>query len=166
MSTFMLQVVSHTPAWVWVLFVALLVLGYLQSKPRTVSATRLFALPVAMLGFSLYGIWSALGLDAVACIAWVAAVLLAMAANSRLRRPAGVSYSAADRRYLMPGSWFPLGLMMAIFCTRYAVSASLAIVPSLREVPLFAGAVGLMYGLLSGILLARARHAASSGKQL
>ncbi|MEK7737724.1 MAG: hypothetical protein AAB319_08215, partial [Pseudomonadota bacterium] len=53
MSNYVLQVLSRTPTWVWVLFVTLLVLGILQSKTRTMSGVRLFALPFAMLALMM-----------------------------------------------------------------------------------------------------------------
>ena len=162
MSNYVLQVLSRTPTWVWVLFVTLLVLGILQSKTRTMSGVRLFALPLAMLALSLYGLMvdfrsTSSGQPAV-LLSWGAAKLLAVVAGRRLRQPAGASYSRDLERYLVPGSWVPLALMMTIFCLRYLTTASLAIDATLSHSLAFACATSMVYVLLSGTLLARALH--------
>ncbi len=56
----------------------------------------------------------------------------------------------------MPGTWWPLAVILAIFFVRYAVTVSLTVNRTLRAVPLFAAAASLVYGLASGYFLARA----------
>ena len=55
------QTMQHTPGWVWVLLLALICLGYLQSRTRIVPKARLLALPAAMLGLSLYSLIATFG---------------------------------------------------------------------------------------------------------
>ena len=55
------QILQRTPIWVWPLFAALLYLGYVQSKTRSVSKQRLFALPLALVGLSLYSLFTTFG---------------------------------------------------------------------------------------------------------
>ncbi len=54
----MTQILTHTPLWVFALFFGLVYLGYLQSRTRQVSRGRLIVLPLAMLAWSLYSVWS------------------------------------------------------------------------------------------------------------
>ena len=54
----MTQILTHTPLWVFGLFFGLVYLGYLQSRTRQVSRGRLIVLPLAMLAWSLYSVWS------------------------------------------------------------------------------------------------------------
>jgi hypothetical protein len=164
MTSFFLQILQRTPPWVWLLFLALVGLGALQSRTRTLSRTRLFAFPAAMIGFSLFGVWSMFGAAPVSLAAWGGGILLAVLQNRILRLPRGVAYSSASRRYTVPGSWLPLALMMVIFFTRYAVTVTIAINPRLREAALFAGVVSLVYGLMSGTFFARALHVLRAGR--
>lgn len=170
MSTFVLQILSRTPTWVWVLLSALLVLGFMQSRTRAVSGVRLFVLPLAMLGLSLYGLMvdyrSAFGTQPAALASWSAALLLAVFLGRLLRRPAGVRYASDTERYIVPGSWVPLMLIMTIFCARYLTTVSLAIDATLVKSLSFACTTSLVSGLLSGTLLARALHVLGSKKRI
>lgn len=144
----------------------LLVLGILQSKTREVSGVRLFALPLAMLGLSLYGIESAFSIQPAVLLSWGAAKLLAVVVGRRLRQPEGASYARDIERYIVPGSWAPLALMMTIFCIRYLTTVSLALDATLSKSLLFACTTSMIYGLLSGTLLARALHVYGSKKRI
>lgn len=164
MTSFILQILQRTPLWVWPLFLALIWLGILQSRTRAVPRARLFALPAAMIGLSLFGVWSTFAAAPLSLAAWGGGILLAVLLNRILGLPAGVAYSPASRRYTVPGSWLPLALMMVIFFTRYAITVTLAINPLLRETAMFAGIASLAYGLMSGTFFARALHVLRAGR--
>ena len=153
------QILQRTPVWVWPLFAALLYLGYAQSKTRRVPKARLFALPAALLGLSLYSMSATFGATRFGFAAWLAGGMLALMLNRILKQPAGVGYAPDTRAFTIPGSRLPLILMMAIFAVRYAVAAAIAVDASLREASAFVGIAGLAYGFLSGMFFARARHA-------
>ena len=148
------QIVSHTPPWVFVLLVVLLALGYLASRPRTLSRNRVAILPVAMILLSAYGVVSAFGYRATGIIAWIAGMGLADLLNRALQLPRGASYSAAKRTFALPGSWIPLALMLAIFFTKYAVAVLISFHPALLNLAVFVTGVSLVYGILSGMFFA------------
>ncbi|TXH12197.1 DUF6622 family protein [Pseudoxanthomonas mexicana] len=152
----MTQILTHTPLWVFGLFFGLVYLGYLQSRTRQVSRGRLIVLPLAMLAWSLYSVWSTFdahltALAAWAC-AWVAVVVIGLAWVPSRR----VAYDVSTAQFTLPGSWMPLALMMGIFFFRYAVAVIHGIRPGALDtagtVLLVAGA----YGLFSGLFMARA----------
>lgn len=149
-----LAVLTHTPSWVFVLFIVLLVLGYQQSRDRTVGRIRLLLLPVAMLGWSFYGVASSFGLGLLSCLAWALGVgtvtsLLSQRLKSSVRPgPAG--------SFHVKGSWWPLGLMMAIFSIKFVTGYALARNLSIAFQPWFIGAASLSLGILSGAFFARA----------
>lgn len=149
------QILKHTPPWVFVLFFTLLYLGYEQSNTRSVPKGRLAVLPLAMVGLSLYGVVSAFGASLVGIASWSVALVLAVLWNHVLQQPKGVEYLSGAGRFIVPGSWLPLGLMMAIFFTKYAAAVALARIPSLRETAIFIIITSLAYGFLSGIFFAR-----------
>ncbi len=152
---FLLQILKHTPVWVWLLLGTLVYYGYVQSRTRRVSKARLLLLPAALAGLSLYGVWSAFGASVVAFCALLLGIALAVLANRILKQPGGVTYSESAGTFTIPGSWLPLALIMIIFFVRYAVAVTLVVKPWLRSLGAFAGIVGLVYGLLGGIFLAR-----------
>jgi Family of unknown function (DUF6622) len=153
------QILQHTPVWVWMLLAALLYFGYLQSRTRAVPKERLFALPAAMLGLSLYSLFATFGATRLGFVAWLAGGILAALLYRVFGRPAGTAYAPDMRVYTVPGSWLPLTLMLAIFVTRYAVAVMIAIDASLRQASSFVLVAGLVYGFLSCTFTARA-HAA------
>jgi len=154
----MTQILTHTPLWVFGLFFGLVYLGYLQSRTRQVSRGRLILLPIVMLAWSLYSVWStfdahltALALAAWAC-AWVAVVAIAM-----LRAPSRrAAYDASTKQFTVPGSWVPLALMMGIFFFKYAVAVVQVVKPGVLESTVGVVVVAGVYGLFSGMFMARA----------
>jgi alpha-beta hydrolase superfamily lysophospholipase len=152
----LIEILRHTPSWVFVLFFALLALGYSQSRVRTLSRSRVAILPAAMAVFSCYGVISAFGVGPVGLACWEAGMAAAAALGVALGGPKGVVYSPATLSFSIPGSWLPLGLMMAIFFTKFAVGVTLARALPVAGEPVFVDAVSLGYGFFSGIFLARA----------
>jgi len=159
------QIMQHTPAWVWMLLAALIYFGYLQSRIRAVSRPRLFALPAAMLGLSLYSLFATFGPTRVGFVAWLAGGMLAGLVYRVFKQAAGAGYAPDTRVYTIPGSWLPLALMLAIFVTRYAVAVAIAIDASLRQASTFVVIAGLAYGFLSCTFAARAHAVVRAARQ-
>ncbi len=84
-----IQIMQHTPGWVWVLLLALIYIGYLQSRTRIVAKARLFALPAAMLGLSLYSLFATFGAVHLGLLAWLAGGTACPAAAARPRTARG-----------------------------------------------------------------------------
>jgi hypothetical protein len=143
------------PPWVWGLLAALIALGVSQSLPRAVSLRRAAAVPVAMVLLSLYGVATGFASQPLALAAWAAGLAGALWAARATGAWPGIRWSAGERRVLVPGSWWPMLLMLAIFGTKFAVGVMLARQVAVAQEPLFAVAVGLAYGGFSGVFLAR-----------
>lgn len=155
----LMQILIHTPLWVFALFLLLLWLGMRQLLTNQLKLSRVTLLPVAMIGLSLYGVAAAFGQSsggARALAGWAAGVAVLGAVVLLRPLPAGVRYDAAHRRFTVPGSAVPLALMMGIFFTKYAVGVKLALDPALAQQAGFALAVGTVYGAFSGTFAARA----------
>jgi hypothetical protein len=152
----LLQILRHTPEWVYAVFLGLIVLGFIQSRPREVAPLMLAILPVALGAFSLTRVLSAFGPEPLALAAWAAGTAAALLLNRALKQPVGAHWSAATGKFHVPGSWVPLALMMAVFFARYALAVSLVMAPALMHSAAFSTAASFGFGLLSGIFLARA----------
>jgi len=156
LTQILMQILRGTPLWVYPLFLGLVVLGYLQSKPRDVAPAAVAILPVALGVFSLSRVLTVFGPQPLALAAWAAGTAAALLLNRALNQPAGARWSAANGTFHVPGSWVPLALMMAVFFARYALAVSLAMSPGLVHSAGFAAAASFGFGLLSGIFIARA----------
>ena len=163
-----MQILTNTPKWVFVLFVALVWMGFKQMLPRRVGLNRMTIMPLAMTSLSLYGVTSAFGDSPQALLTWLAGAAVAFTLNFQLRSASQITYDAASRSFQMPGSVVPMALFMGIFFTKYAVGISLGMQPSLAHNSSFALSIGALYGAFSGIFLARAaklwRIALAQGK--
>jgi hypothetical protein len=153
----LLQIVTRTPVWVWGLLVALIALGVWQSLPRQLPARRALVMPLLLLTLSLIGVLSTFAAAALLpVVAWFAGVAFALAAGRSLVRPRGARWDAAAALFHVPGSWLPLLLILALFAIKYGVGITLALHPGLVRDTAFDLAVGLAYGVFSGLFLARA----------
>ena len=155
MSHFALTVLSHTPPWVWLILAALVALGLRQARDHVVSPSRLLIQPLALGSLSLYATVSAFGAQVLPLAGWLAGVLLGVAANQRLRLPRQVRL-LPDGQITVGGSWAPMALLMLIFWLRYAIAATLAVVPALASEPAFIALASALYGVASGLFGARA----------
>ena len=150
-----LQILAGTPIWVWALLSLLIALGLAQSRARSVTLRRVVLLPLVMTALSMYGTYSALHASPWSWILWAGAALATIAWFASGDLPTGVRYETAGRRFHLPGSWEPLALMMAIFCTRYAVAVALAMHPAWAQEVAVAAIVASIYGALSGVFMGR-----------
>ncbi|HEY8024082.1 MAG TPA: DUF6622 family protein [Burkholderiaceae bacterium] len=159
----MSEIIAHTPRWVFILFVGLVFLGLQQSRTRTVTFKSLTLLPLAMAALSLYSIWSTFNGSTLGLACGVGAMLGTAVLSQRFDFARGVRYLAQTHSFILPGSWLPLALMMAIFVTKYGVGIALAQHGELRDATSFIAIVGAVYGFWSGIFVGRmaqilARH--------
>ncbi len=149
-------IISRTPVWVWGLLVALLALGLTQTRTRQVSVTRATVLPLVMAGLSLLGVLSTFGAQALPMGTWLTALLGSALAAKALGAWRGVTWSAATARFEVPGSWLPMLIILSIFVVKFYVGVSVAMQPELRANQQFSLIVCGVYGVFSGLFLARA----------
>ncbi|MBW8829673.1 MAG: hypothetical protein JF606_09630 [Burkholderiales bacterium] len=149
------QIIQHAPTWVWALLAGLIALGISQTFPRSMTIRRATIIPVAMVALSVFGVTSVFGAHAVATAAWAVALATAVALSAAVGAWRGIAWSAQDQRLQVPGSWWPLMLILGIFTTKFGVGATIAMHPALAHDPLFGAVAGLAYGSFAGVFLSR-----------
>jgi hypothetical protein len=153
-----LDIVRRTPPWVWLLLAGLVALGLSQWRERRASLTRITVLPVAMVAFSLLGLMGDFGQRATVAIAlgaWLTGFALMGWLLRRMQAPAGAHFDASSARFQLPGSPWPLLLILTIFLLKYAVGIELAIQPQAASQAGFVLGIALVYGALSGVFTSR-----------
>lgn len=151
----MLQIFTHTPAWVWLLLIGLCVIGFHQTKARQVSVQRVLILPCIMLLLALHSIYTGLGSTLVYLVVWsVTACLTCLVIISR-STPSDHHYDHVAQKFTIAGSWQPLILMLGIFIAKYVMNVSLAIHPELMLQPQFALGFTIIFGIFNGAFLVR-----------
>lgn len=156
LTQILLHILRGTPYWVYPLFLGLIALGYLQSRPRDLAPAMVAILPLALGVFSLTRVLAVFGPAPLGLAAWAAGTAAALLLNRALKQPAGARWSEATGTFRVPGSWVPLVLMMAVFFARYALAVSQVMTPDLVRTAAFTAAASFGFGLLSGVFLARA----------
>lgn len=146
------QILSHTPPVVWALLALLVALGLAQTRERRMTVTRATVLPLAMMALSLWGTASLFGHAHLLPVtaSWLGAAAMTFATVGRTAPPRAAAFDAATLTLVLPGTWAPLGLMLAVFALRYATNVALALHPELAVDTLFAMGVAIASGLLTG----------------
>ena len=152
----MTQILSHTPTWVFVLFVVLLAFGFMQTRSRNVNKFLAYLLPVGMVVLSLAGVQSSFGLTLVPVALWAAGLALVTFLGFTFFRDTRVSFDQNRNAFYIPGSWVPLVVIMAIFFTKYAAAVMTALKIGAASSPAFAIVLSLAYGCFSGYFSSRA----------
>jgi hypothetical protein len=159
------QIVDGTPKWVFGLFFVLLAFGWMQSRTREASKTRVLILPIIMIFLSIGGMLSSFHGHLPSVLAWALGFAVAAVFNHMIGAPAGVRYNAETRRFHLPGSWVPLVLMMAIYFAKYVDGATTALRPDIQSSIGFAVALSGVFGFLSGMFFGRFLRIWSSSLQ-
>jgi hypothetical protein len=161
LSIVIVQIVQHTPGWVWGILAAITLLGLHQMRDHDMPRIRLLLAPVGLGAYSLWGATAVFGIDAAA--AWLVGLALALAVNQKLQQPRDVAV-LGDGRFALKGTPWPLLLMWTIFGLRYAVAVALVFQPALAQQAAWAIGVPLVYGTLSGLFAARAWRVLQSAR--
>lgn len=151
----MLAILQHTPLWVWLLLVGLVALGIAQRRDAIRSEKRAAILPLCMLLFSLYGVSSSFGIGLAVMVCWLVGAVLGIVMGRIVQLPRGVRYDKTSRAFHIPGSWWPLVLILMIFCVKYVVAVVFAINPLAREMFTLIVSMSVLYGLFGGLLFSR-----------
>lgn len=150
----LIQILTHTPAFVWGILAFLLYRGILAMREREMRLARLCIVPLAMLALSLQDVLLRFSGQGLALAAWsaglAAAGMLAWALGGER-----IAQGSAPGLVRVRGSWIPLALMLAIFCTKTTAIASMVMHPQLRMDALFVAGVCALSGVFSGCFAGR-----------
>lgn len=150
----LLQILLHTPAWVWLVLAGLVALGVRQLWPRRVHPLQLLVLPALLAGLGLWSMAPTFAAHPLVAVLWLAALGLAAALARRL--PARQAAWLADsRRLQLAGSAVPLAVILAVFSLRYASGVGHALHPEWRALMALQAPLALLFGGISGLLLGR-----------
>lgn len=151
----MMQILSHTPTFVFILFFVLLVFGFIQTRDRKVNLILAFLLPVLMAVFSLAGVFSSFGISLITIGLWLGGLIIVAYLVYRFFSAKGISYSSEEGKFFITGSWVPFSVIMAIFFTKYAVGIMTGMQMALVHQLHFVFILSFLYGCFSGYFIAR-----------
>jgi hypothetical protein len=150
------RIIANTPIWVWLLLVALLWVGFAQTRTRCVEARSILTLPVVMPAMSLSGMVTSFGPMPQAMLAWAVATTIGTSLILIRSIAPSTYYDSVAGRFHVPGSWIPMAVILSIFSLKYATGVTLAVQPALASSVEFAAILSALYGGFSGIFVGRA----------
>lgn len=154
------HIVARTPLWVGGLLLALLALGYSQSKTRLVHPLRTLLMPLAMLALSLSSMLSAFGATRwlpLVLLTWLVCAGGVVALIGERARSWEDRWDTASGKLHIAGSWTPMCIIATIFLIRYGVNVEMAMNPKMAQSGSALLWIGMLYGLTMGLGVARWR---------
>lgn len=149
-----MEIFQKTPVWVWVLFGLLIVLGYAQTKERTLSFTRALIIPLVMFFLSLQGVISLFG-PGLGIVAWALGMGLLSKMTLGYKVVQSVTYEPQKKLFIIQGGWVWFWVIMGIFWLKYILSVISNVAAGLLSIPWVFLSASFCLGGLSGFFLAR-----------
>lgn len=156
-SVIVVEVLKHTPVYVWAILAGLVVLGGLQMRDQVLSRTRVLLLPIALGIYSLWGALATFGVKMEVLAAWAVGMGAMVGIARWVAWPRRVQFLPERNAFAVAGSVVPLLAMLGVFAARYVATVTLILNPQWRTLDAVAIVGGLAYGLLSGIFALRAK---------
>jgi hypothetical protein len=151
----LLQILAHTPVFVWFLLAGLVTLGWQQSRDRRVAPLQVLALPALMLGLGAWSLAPGMAALPVVALVWLGALALGAAGGVRTPQLPGTAWLAEAGRFRVPGSWVPMGFILFIFLLRYSSNVAFALRPEWRATLAVQVTLAVVLGLISGLSIGR-----------
>ncbi len=145
----LIDIVAHTPLWVWPLMVGVLVLGWYGLRPTIVPPIRLAILPLIGVATSISTLLQS-PQAGLATAGWGLALLVVLPVGYAIGCRRAVQW-LPDGRLEIAGGWFMLVFGSAIFVTRYALGLLFGVLPTLETEPLWISISGGVGGAIAGI---------------
>ena len=144
-----LDIILHTPLWVWPLLALVVWLGWWARRPRTVRPVRLAALPLVGIGVTVAGALQSTA-PGVTWGGWLIGLLLALPIGHAVGRRRAVAWQD-DGRLWIAGGWFALAFALSIFVVRYVLGVTFSVWPELTRQPVWIAGAGLAGGVIAGM---------------
>ena len=147
----MLDILSHTPVWVWAIFGLLIYLGWQRTKDRTISVWRLLLLPAILGALAISG-YAGAGTGALPAIV---VGLIAGGVFGWLLEREGATRRLDNHRLWLRGEWWSFAQVVLIFVFRYVVTVAVVVSPMLAANTMWHLSTLFVSSLLTALLLGR-----------
>ena len=146
-----LDILTHTPLWVWAIFALVLFLGFTRTRDRVVSLWRLLLMPAVLVVLSLSGLMGA-GFAALPAI--VVGFAIGGVAGWLLERD-GATRRVEKGRLWLRGEWMSLIQVLVILVFRYVTSVTAIIDPQLAAEPTWHLVTAFISATLGALFIGR-----------
>jgi hypothetical protein len=150
-----IDILMHTPIWVWAIFGLLGALGFAQTRDRDVSRLRVTSLPLVFVALSFVGVLRPGAGGGAALAAWGSGFAAILVFARRALAVRGARWSNDAGALHVPGSWVPMGLILGLFSLKYGMGVLAAIRPDIARNLAISLSAQSVYGLFAGCFWVR-----------
>lgn len=155
MTEFIIGVITHTPVWVWVLFVFLISRGIKARKPAIVTLEKLAIIPAIFLIWDIYDLVVFRKLTVETCTLWVAGLVAGAALGYMLIKQAAVTRAAQPRSLYRQADYSALPFMLLAFGVKYVLGVMTAVSPAALQQPGMSAFAIISGGLFAGVFIGK-----------
>ena len=155
MFEFLIGVVTHTPVWVWVLFIFLISRGLKARRPATVTLERLAIIPGIFLIWDIYDLIVYRTLTPGTVALWTAGILAGAALGYVLMKQAVITRAEAPRSLYRQADYTALPFMMLAFGVKYVLGVMSAVSPQTMQQPAMSALAIVSGGMFAGVFIGK-----------
>ncbi|WP_446028628.1 DUF6622 family protein [Lelliottia amnigena] len=149
------QILTHTPVWVWILFVFLITRGIKARQPATVTLEKLAIIPAIFLIWDIYDLVMHRQLTLSTFALWIAGILAGAALGYVLSKHVSATRAAAPRSIHRQADYSALPFMMLAFLVKYALGVMTAMSPETLQQPGMSAFAIISGGVFAGVFLGK-----------
>ena len=149
-----IEIISHTPLYVWALLGLLLQRSWNARKTHVNSWQSLIIMPVIMLTWSIYS--TVTHYESLSLYLWAASTAMGVWLGSLTVRKLPLRFDKEKNLIEIAGNWTPMILSMSIFSLRYFIGTTYSLYPDLKGNPILLAlenAASAIAGMFMGRLL-------------
>ena len=150
-----IQILAHTPWWVYVLFAFLVSRGIRACRPADVTLYQLALVPALLTGWGLTDLARRYGADLAACAPWLLALAVGIAVGAAILRGVPVRDDRGRGIIHRPADFTVLPLILLAFAIKYSFAVAAAISPGLLHEANYRLADLATSGLFAGIFVGK-----------
>jgi hypothetical protein len=151
------QIAIHTPVWVYLLLIYLIIAGVNASKTRVVKLQHTFIIPAVLTVLSVHTlITTVTALDyLLIIISWISAMIIGVLLAWLHVNHLEIQVNKKDLLIRIPGTWSTMCILMTIFLTKYYFGYEQAINPIVAEQLGFKVSMLAVSGCCTGLFIGR-----------
>ncbi|QLR44295.1 hypothetical protein HV346_17210 [Enterobacter sp. RHBSTW-00994] len=155
MFELIIGILTHTPVWVWVLFVFLISRGIKARKPATVALEKLAIIPAIFLIWDIYDLLMYRQLNVTNSALWIAGILAGAALGYVMIKHARVVRAPQPRSIYRQADYSALPFMMLAFLVKYVLGVMNSLSPETLLQPAMSAFAIVSGGLFAGVFMGK-----------
>lgn len=146
------DIISHTPFWVWILFVFLIMRGYAALSEREMNVSQLFILPLLFLVWGIWGLKEEFNFNIVSLTGMSIGLAFGILAGWKLwENQPRLKNKPHSEKIIRAGTPLTLIFIIIAFGSKYCLLVWLSLHPAMHHTVPFSALFGVITGLVDGL---------------